>query len=561
MTQRTRLLRRMLAMSFQVEPRRSAVNLVLVVTLAGITAASAYAQRWLVDAAETGTLAGVLGAIAYGLTASVFRVEGSLRGDISHHVAVLLSKETTATAASIPTMTHLEHPPYLDRIVIVRGGGYAIAGAAWAVLETLSQVISLGLLVWLLATVHPVLAVSILFAAVPLYMGDRARRLVRDAADATTEAERVENELHELCIEPEPAQEIRTSGAGRAVSDCADEIWAEALHRRLIAQLHAGGLQLLGWAVYIGAFAAAVAFTAALVIDQRASPGDMVMVIYLAGQLWALVQGIVQIGEGGRAMSHMLWFEDYARSAVGRGRARAGAAAGRDRAARGLVPVPRRGGRRAEQCGLAAAAGRGDRDRRHQRRGQVDPRETADGHVRAGRGRHHRGRGRPRGDRPGPVARAGHRVLPGPHEVPVQGLRDRRRGAAPRDRGPGRGGPRGRRRGRADRGGRPPRGPRLPTGPRHRRGHPHRPTRRRRPLRPPLPNPTNRLRPPDHTPEQQKSRPVKNRSAPCCSRRPCVWTSPTSWRRPCFRAPSTSWRRPYFWTSSTSLRRIWDLNP
>lgn len=306
--------------TFRYERRRAAICLALVAVMAGVGAATAIAQRWLVDAAGIGTANGVLmaaivGGVALALSTNGHWLQGNLQSDISNHVTMRLSQEIAANAAAIPRVAHLEHPPFLDRIVTIRRGAYAIASAGWTVVETLGQLVGLALSIWLVATVHPMLIFAVLFAAVPLYTANRGRRTLQRATEETAESERIEHELHKLCIEPESAKEIRTARSGLAVSALADQIWGSALRRQLAAQLRAGGLQLAGWIVYVAGFVAALTITISLASDQRATVGDLVLVIYIAGQLrgqlsW-VVAGVVWIGESGRAARHLQWFFEY----------------------------------------------------------------------------------------------------------------------------------------------------------------------------------------------------------------------------------------------------------
>jgi ATP-binding cassette subfamily B protein len=316
-----RLLGLMARIAFRYEPRRTVICLALGVVMAGLAAATATAQRWLVDSVTTGTSAGVLAAVLLGAAALALStnghwLQGNLRSDVSHHVAMRLSRQIAADAAAIPHITHLEHPPFLDRIVMIRRGALSISGAGWLVVGTLEQLVALSLSIWLLASVHPLLILAVLFAAAPLYTANRGRQTMQRAADQTAEAERIENDLHSLCIDPEPAKEIRTARSGPAISELADGIWSSALRRQLIAQMRASGLELSGWVVYVGGFVAALTLTIALAGDQRATTGDLVLVVYIAGQLRGqlsrLVHGVVGLGAAGRIINHFQWFTEYA---------------------------------------------------------------------------------------------------------------------------------------------------------------------------------------------------------------------------------------------------------
>lgn len=322
------VLRQVLALTVRLDRWRALAIVVLVIVLSGVTAATALSQRWIVDSAGLGSLPGVLlavlvGTLAFALFSVGFRLQTNLRIELGHHVALYLSKEVSSVASRIPGLAHLELPEYLNRITLVRRGADAIGGAVWALAETAARLASLGLSVWLLASVHPVLTLAAVLAVLPLYLASRGRRLIQRATDETAELERVENELHRLCIEPGPATELRTSGSGELVSDQADAAWAEALRRRTRAHLLAALLQGAGWLGYAAGFAGGLAVVATLALEQRATIGDIMLVVTLASQLSiqmsATVTGITQLGEAGHAIAHYRWLLAYAETHRPRG--------------------------------------------------------------------------------------------------------------------------------------------------------------------------------------------------------------------------------------------------
>lgn len=325
------LLREMTTRAWRIDPRRSGVCLVLLVLLAGVSASTALSGRWLIDAAGLGMLAGTLGAVAlgtvlYGLSATGFALYANLRTDINTHVALHLKSEVAVAASTISGIAHLERADYLDRIGLVRTGAWAMAGAGWSMAETASAAISLGLSLWLLGSVHPALTLLALLAVPVLLAAHRGRILIQRATDSTAELERVETELHNLCISPESAKELRTSGSGGFVSDEADRLWAQALRRRAGAQVRSSALQLVGWSIYVAGFAAGLLLLASLVADRRATVGDIVLVIALAGQLRfeisQTVTGITSLGEAGHAIGHYRWLMEYAKRERRAGRMR-----------------------------------------------------------------------------------------------------------------------------------------------------------------------------------------------------------------------------------------------
>ncbi|WP_063784126.1 ABC transporter ATP-binding protein [Streptomyces sp. SBT349] len=316
------LSRQMLTMAWRIDPLRSGACIVLVVLLAGVNAAIALSGRWLVDAAGQGTLAGTLWAVAlgtvlFGFSATGFALYSNLRVDVSNHVASHLSSEVAATASAIPGIAHLERADYLDRIGLVRNGAWAMAGAGWSAAETGASAVSLGLSLWLLGSVHPALMLLTPLAVLLFLAAHRGRILIQRTSETTAELERTETELHHLFINAESAKELRTSGSGEAVSDEADRMWVQALRCRAGAMVKASALQLIGWSIYVAGIAAALLLLVSLVVDNRATVGDIVLVVALVGQLrdqtGQTITGITQLGMAGHAIGHYQWLMEHAR--------------------------------------------------------------------------------------------------------------------------------------------------------------------------------------------------------------------------------------------------------
>ncbi len=316
-----RVLGHMLRLSVRADARRSVLMMLLIAIQAGFAAVTALNQRWLIDSAGLGLVAGVLGAAALGMVLHALDQTGRLlernwRTDVSQHVDLRVHDEILATTARIPTIEHLERPEYLDRLVLLRKSTRELATSCWATAHTAADVVSLSLTAWLLAAVHPLLTVPVVLAAVPLFCGNRARRIEQGAADATAEPERTERRLHEMCTTPEPAKELRISGSGSALSDHADELLGQVLRLRGRAMVRAAAWQLAGWLCYVAGFLIGLGVVAQLVIDGRASVGDIVLVISLStqlrGQLYGTINGILQLGRAGHVIGHYQWLNSYA---------------------------------------------------------------------------------------------------------------------------------------------------------------------------------------------------------------------------------------------------------
>nr|MDT0657889.1 ABC transporter ATP-binding protein [Micromonospora sp. DSM 115978] len=329
---RLRVVGHVLGIAFRESRGQVAAVVLLVLVIATATAATGWSQRWLVDAAGLGSVPGVLAAVALGGTAHLLlsagmRFQGNLHNALSSVVNVALNQEILGRAARIPTIEHLERPDYQDRLKLLRNNTYGLAASVWTITGTVAALLSVGLSMWLLATVHPVLAGLALLAVPPLWFAHRGSELVRRAHRTTAELTRIEQELHELCVTAEPAKETRIAGATDELDRHADRLWARVLDARRGAQVRSAGWQLFGWALYAAGFVAALGYVARLAADGRATAGDLVLVITLGsqlrGQIMVTAGGIAGVAQTAHAMDDYRWLVEYERTAAAPGQAAA----------------------------------------------------------------------------------------------------------------------------------------------------------------------------------------------------------------------------------------------
>ncbi|NUR92004.1 MAG: ABC transporter ATP-binding protein, partial [Nonomuraea sp.] len=237
-----------------------------------------------------------------------------------------LTQETLTVTAKLPGVVHLERADYLDRLVLLRRGGRSVAVACWSILMTVANVAGLGLSVWLLASIHPAMTLLAVLAVPPLLTGRKAERLMRDFRDGAAESVRREAILHELCLDPDPATELRITGSGHELDRMAEASWQE-ISRAENAALRAGLLwRTAGWTCY----AAGLTLALAVVLSVHSlDAGDIVLTISIAtqlrGQIAVALDNLGSMGEVGRITEHYLWLKDHA-----------------ERSRRGTEPAPSR---------------------------------------------------------------------------------------------------------------------------------------------------------------------------------------------------------------------------
>ncbi|WP_160150739.1 ABC transporter ATP-binding protein [Nonomuraea solani] len=311
----------MLVLAFRADPRVATVATLLVVLASGVVAGTAVCQRWLVDAAGLGDVGGVaaaviVGVLAYTMSSALERVQMNLRPYLADLVSVHVQHEVLRVTAHIPTIEHLERVEYLDRLTTLRRGTFSLAALCWTVVETLAAVVSLGLSLFLLAEIHPALSLLALCVTPVLVCNGKGQRLRRTAQDAVAQTVRHEEAMHALCLQPESAKEVLIAGNGPELSHRAERLWEQTTRQQRIALLKGMAWTALGWSCFFAGLAGALAIVAYLAVADRASTGDVVLVIWLAERLRQQVSGSVTgagaIAQAGHIADHYLWLRDYA---------------------------------------------------------------------------------------------------------------------------------------------------------------------------------------------------------------------------------------------------------
>jgi ATP-binding cassette, subfamily B, bacterial len=311
----------MLRLSFHAAPVVATINVLLTLILAGGAAFTALAQRHLVDAAGRHSLAAVgvataLGVLAHAGNFALSHVQGEVSQDLTVRVAREIDHEVLGLTARIPTVAHLERPEFLDRLTALRRGTQALAKSVWRTVAGTASLAGLGVSAGLLAGIHPLLVLLVPFAVPTVLLAARGRAHYRSVLDARTQSERLERELHALCLRPEPAKELRVAGSAPHLDSRARALWDDSSRAFVRARAKGVGYEALGWLIFVGALLAALAFTLHLHRTQRASLGDFVLLlslgVALSGQISQVLFNLAQVADAGHVTRHYLWLKEYA---------------------------------------------------------------------------------------------------------------------------------------------------------------------------------------------------------------------------------------------------------
>ena len=236
-------------------------------------------------------------------------------------VAIALECHVAQLQASVATVEHHERPDYLDRLAILRDQVFTLDHMYMSLFGTCGWILRLAVMITLLVSVHPALALLAAFALPTVVASSWCPGVERAVEQAGAQAQRLARHLFDLATTAPPGKEVRVAGIGeRLVRDrrAAWERWYRPVSR---ARWVSAGWHFAGWAVFAAGYVGAVVFVAH---GLGASPGEVVLVLVAGSRLSAYISATVgEIGflrgiwmDGSKRMA---WLEDYAAAKTERG--------------------------------------------------------------------------------------------------------------------------------------------------------------------------------------------------------------------------------------------------
>jgi ATP-binding cassette subfamily B protein len=229
---------------------------------------------------------------------------------------LVLDRKLITMTCAVPTLQPFEQPEYLDRLELLRSDRSSLGAATSPLVDFIGMVVGLGLSIALLASVHPALGLLALFAVPPLFLG--ARGQTRMEVVNRTQAEPLRRALHlfDLSIDPGAGKELRVFGLGQELRTRHRAIRRQVDRRKDRALVGITAWPAVGWIVFALGYAGAIAVAVNLAVHGKATPGDVFMVISVAGNINGQVQFLVYIVmglfRGIEAVDRYLWLTDRA---------------------------------------------------------------------------------------------------------------------------------------------------------------------------------------------------------------------------------------------------------
>lgn len=241
-------------------------------------------------------------------------------GELQFRCGLHTVQDVMRFAGAVPGLEHHERPEYVDRITLIRNQMGNLSGFLPAVGHGVGLVARMAMTVALLWVVHPALVALPLLAVPSLWAGSRAEAIVNNAIEATAESARRQVHLFELATTAGPAKEVRVFGLGDELVRRMRLEWDTVTDAVGAAQLRAGLLRTAGWLLFAAGYVGAVAWVVVQAVRGDATPGDVLLVLALAGQVNGQVAQAVTLvtryAGAFRVLERYAWLRQYATAAL-----------------------------------------------------------------------------------------------------------------------------------------------------------------------------------------------------------------------------------------------------
>ena len=129
-------------------------------------------------------------------------------------VTIALESHVARLQASVATIAHHERPEHLDRLAVLRDQVFVLDHMYMSLFSTCGWILRLGVAVVLLMSIHPALALLVLFALPTVLSSTWRPGVERAAEERGASANRLARHLFNTATTAPPGKEVRVTGIG-----------------------------------------------------------------------------------------------------------------------------------------------------------------------------------------------------------------------------------------------------------------------------------------------------------------------------------------------------------
>src|SRR5256885_13826361 len=186
-------------------------------------------------------------------------------------VTIALEAHVARLQASVATIAHHERPEYLDRLAVLRDQVFVLDHMYMSVFATCGWILRLGVTVALLMSVHPALALLVLFALPTVGSASWRPAIEKAAEERAAPAARLARHLFVTATTPAPGKEVRLTGIGPQLVRRRRGEWERWYGLVSAARWGSAVWHTLAWAVVGLGYVGAILFVASVL---HAPAGD-----------------------------------------------------------------------------------------------------------------------------------------------------------------------------------------------------------------------------------------------------------------------------------------------
>jgi ATP-binding cassette, subfamily B, bacterial len=231
-------------------------------------------------------------------------------------VAVALESHVAELQASVSTIAHQERPEHIDRLAMLRDQVFVLDHMYMSLFSTCGWILRLGIAVALLMSIHPALALLVVFALPTILTSTWRPGVERAVNERGTSANRLARHLFTIATTASPGKEVRVTRIGDRLVKQRREAWERWYRPMATARWGSALWHALAWAIFGTAYVGAVVFVSSRL---HGTPGQVLLVLAAGSRLSAYLGATV--GEIGflrgfwlDGSQRLAWLEDYAAS-------------------------------------------------------------------------------------------------------------------------------------------------------------------------------------------------------------------------------------------------------